>query len=91
MDALYSEYEAQAPANPGKFPVVTIAGTERIKINSPQGELTFKVPQWSITSWIDRPAMMDGNAAPQEPAAAQPAPMAVSQPPAAQPTGSNLF
>ena len=90
MDALYNQYEAEAPANPGKMPVVTIAGTERIKINSPQGELTFKVPQWSITSWIDRPAMMDGPAA----APTQSAPAAaVSQPPAAaaEVTGANLF
>ena len=91
MDALHNEYEAQAAANPGKVPVVTVHAAETIKINSPQGELRFKVPQWSITEWIDRPAMFDGNAAPQEPAAAQAAPMAVSQPPAAQPTGSNLF
>jgi hypothetical protein len=91
MDALHNEYEAQAAANPGKVPVITVHAAETIKINSPQGELRFKVPQWSITEWIDRPAMFDGNAAPQEPAAAQPAPMAVSQPPAAQPTGSNLF
>jgi hypothetical protein len=90
MDALYSQYETEAPANPGKLPVVTIAGTENIKINSPQGELRFKVPDWSITSWIDRPAMMDGGAAaPSEPAPAA----AVSQPPAAaaEPTGANLF
>ena len=39
----------------GKVPVVTISGTETIKINSPQGELRFKVPEWSITEWIDRP------------------------------------
>ena len=91
MDALHNEYEAQAAANPGKVPVVTVHAAETIKINSPQGELRFKVPQWSITEWIDRPAMMDGPAAPQEPAAAQAAPQAMPQPPAAQPTGSNLF
>ena len=90
MDTLYNQFEAEAPANPGKMPVVTIAGTETIKINSPQGELRFKVPEWSITSWIDRPAMMDGGAS----APAEPAPAAVvSQPPAAtaEPTGANLF
>ena len=90
MDTLYNQFEAEAPANPGKMPVVTIAGTETIKINSPQGELRFKVPEWSITSWIDRPAMMDGvTSAPSEPAPAA----AVSQPPAAaaEPTGANLF
>jgi len=90
MDALYSQYETEAPANPGKLPVVTIAGTETIKINSPQGELRFKVPDWSITSWIDRPAMMDGGAT--APSSSAPA-AAVSQPPAAaaEPTGANLF
>jgi len=88
MDTLYNQFEAEAPANPGKLPVVTIAGTETIKINSPQGELRFKVPEWSITSWIDRPAMMDGVTS----APSQPAPAAVSQPPAAaEPTGANLF
>ena len=91
MDALYSQYEAEASANPGKLPVVTIAGTETIKINSPQGELRFKVPDWSITSWIDRPAMMDGGAtAPSEPAPAAVA-AAAPQPPAAAPAGANLF
>ena len=92
MDTLYNQYEAEAPANPGKVPVVTISGTERIKINSPQGELTFKVPQWSITSWIDRPAMMDGGAtAPSQPAPEVAAAAVASQPPAAAPAGSNLF
>ena len=89
MDTLYNQFEAEAPANPGKLPVVTITGTDRVKVNSPNGELTFKAPVWSITSWIDRPAMMDGGAAaPSEPAPAA----AVSQPPAAaEPTGANLF
>ena len=91
MDALHNQYQAEAPANPGKMPVVTIAGTETIKINSPQGELRFKVPQWSITSWIDRPAMLDGGGtAPSEPVPAEVA-AAASQPPAAAPAGANLF
>jgi hypothetical protein len=91
MDDLHNQYEAQASANPGKVPVVTVHAAETIKINSPQGELRFKVPQWSITEWIDRPAMFDGDAAPQEPAPMQATPMATQQPPAAQPSGSNLF
>ena len=70
-----------------RFRSCTIAGTETIKINSPQGELRFKVPEWSITEWIDRPKVMDGGAS-----APEPAPAAVSQPPAAaEPTGANLF
>jgi len=91
MDDLHNQYEAQAAANPGKVPVVTVHAAETIKINSPQGELRFKVPQWSITEWIDRPAMFDGDAAPQEPAPMQATPVATQQPPAAQPSGSNLF
>ena len=79
LDGLFRQYEAEAPAHMGKVPVVTISGTETIKINSPQGELRFKVPEWSITEWIDRPKVMDGGAA----APSEPAPAAVSQPPAA--------
>ena len=88
MDTLHNQFEAEAPANPGKLPVVTITGTDRVKVNSPNGELTFKAPVWSITSWIERPAMMDGvTSAPSETA-----PAAVSQPPAsAEATGANLF
>lgn len=90
LDELYAQYEKEAPANQGKLPVVTFHGAKRVTVNSPQGELSFKVPDWSITSWIDRPALMDGGAAaPSEPAPAA----AVSQPPAAaaEPTGANLF
>ncbi len=91
MDTLYNQFEAEAPANPGKLPVVTITGTDRVKVNSPKGELTFKAPVWSITQWIDRPAMMDGGAAaPSEPVPAEVA-AAASQPPAAAPAGANLF
>ena len=81
LDGLFRQYEAAAP-------VVTISGAETIKINSPQGELRFKVPEWSITEWIDRPKVMDGvTSAPSETA-----PAAVSQPPAsAEATGANLF
>ena len=88
MDTLFKQYESEAPSHMGKVPVVTIAGTETIKINSPQGELRFKVPDWSITEWIDRPKIMDGGVSAPEPAQAA----AMSQPPAAAaPAGSNLF
>ena len=90
LDGLFSQYEAEATSHQGKVPVVTISGTETIKINSPQGELRFKVPEWKITDWIDRPALMDGGAA----APSEPAPVAaVAKPPAApaEPTGANLF
>ena len=95
MDSLHNQYEAEAPSNLGKLPVVTVHAAETVKINSPQGELRFKIPQWSITQWIDRPAMMDGSAAPAPaPAPAPTEPVAVQAAPAATPPtpeGSNLF
>jgi len=45
-------------------PVVEIEGTEPVKINTPQGELRFKVPSWKIVAWVDRPDEMSGAPAP---------------------------
>ena len=70
MDALHNEYEAAAGNNQGKVPVVTISGTKTVTVNTPNGENRFKVPEWSITSWIDRPADMDGAAETPAPAPA---------------------
>ena len=94
MDDLHNQYEAQKSANAGLVPVVEIAGTEVVKINTPQGELRFKVPQWSITQWVERPAAMDG-----QPAAAAPTPPApevvsaavAATPPPATSAGGDLF
>lgn len=78
IDALHDQFLEQLPANRGKMPVVTIEGTETIKIQTPQGELRFKAPRWSITGWVAPPADMVNNTttaqqAPQ-PAAPTPAP-----------------
>lgn len=86
MDALHNQFEADRGNNPGKLPVVTISGTKTITVSTPQGENRFKVPEWSITSWADRPAGMDGAAAPTPTAAA---PSALASAPAD--TGSDLF
>lgn len=74
MDALHNEFEAQAGSNPGKVPVVTIAGTKAVTVNTPQGESRFKVPDWSITEWVDRPEGMDAGAAVAPTPAPAPAP-----------------
>ena len=64
MDSLHNEYVSGAADNAGKVPVVTISGTKAVTVNTPNGENRFKVPQWSITDWIERPDAMQGEAEP---------------------------
>ena len=74
MDDLHSRYLEEKGQHAGLMPVVAIEGTETIKIQSPNGELRFKAPKWSIVSWVDRPDFFDAASAPEttpEPAAAQ--------------------
>lgn len=88
MDGLHDQFVAGEAANAGKVPVVTIAGTETVKIDTPQGELRFKVPEWSITQWTDRPALLDGGGATPEPTVTAPqqsAPDAGASAPAGSP------
>lgn len=74
IDQLHDKYLEGAAANAGKMPVVTIEGTETVKIQTPQGELRFKVPKWSITGWAVAP---EGEAPKPAPAPApKPAPQA---------------
>jgi hypothetical protein len=70
MDTLHNQYEAEKGNNAGKIPVVEITGTETIKINSPQGELRFKVPQWHVSGWVEKPEMFTKTASAPEPVAA---------------------
>lgn len=69
LDELHNKFIEQAPAHPGKMPVVTIEGVETIKVSTPQGELRFKAPKMSITGWIDPPAAFAGEAEALKPAA----------------------
>lgn len=83
MDPLHNQFLADQTANPGKVPVVEVSGLETVKVNSPQGELRFKAPKWSIVSWVAKPEAMDGAAAAPAPApvpkpAPAPAPVAAS-------------
>ena len=89
LDELFDEYEKEAPAHHGKVPVVTFHSAKRVTVNTQQGELSFKVPEWTITDWIDRPELMDRVATvPSEPAPE----VVVSQSPAeAAPSGNSLF
>ena len=72
MDTLHNQYEAEKGNNAGKIPVIEVTGTETIKINSPQGELRFKVPQWNISGWVEKPEMFNKTAPAPEPVAASP-------------------
>lgn len=67
IDAIHTQAESEAAANPGKMPVITITGTETIKMQTKQGELRFKVPAMEIAKWVDAPAEMK-EAAKSEPA-----------------------
>jgi len=79
IDALHNQFLADKAANPGKVPVVEVSGLETVKVNTPQGELRFKAPKWSICQWAARPEALDGAAA-AAPAAVAPAPAPVAKP-----------
>lgn len=85
IDALHNQFLADKAANPGKVPVVEVSGLETVKVNTPQGELRFKAPKWSICQWAARPEALDGAAtpAPATAPAAAPAPVAKPAPVAA--------
>lgn len=56
IEALYLQYEAEAPSNAGKVPVVTFQGSVPLKV----GKGNTTVPTLKITKWIDRPADLQG-------------------------------
>lgn len=74
IDSLHDQFLEQHAANPGKMPVVTIEGTEVVKIKTPEGELRFKAPKWSITGWTNPPEGMANDAPPPSPPKAAPKP-----------------
>jgi hypothetical protein len=79
MDQLHNQFEAEKGYNPDKVPVVEVSGTVPVKVNTPQGELRFKAPKWSIVAWVDKPELFNKTAAP-EPVAPEPAsPAALSE------------
>ncbi len=93
MDDLHNQFESALTQNHGKVPVVEISETEVVKINTPQGELRFKVPKWNIVQWVDRSVMTSGaqsaDAVPS-PSVPEPALSAASAPPANS-AGADLF
>lgn len=73
MNDLHDQYLRGKAENAGKVPVVEIAELETIVVPTQQSDLRFKVPNWSIVDWIDRPAIMSGTA-PEQVSAPSPAP-----------------
>ena len=59
MDQLHNQFESEKGHNPDKVPVVEVSGTVPVKVNTPQGELRFKAPDWKIVSWVVKPEMFD--------------------------------
>lgn len=78
IDQLHDQFLANASDNKGKMPVIEFAGTETVKIQTPQGELRFKAPVCKIIGWVAPPdAFAEHEAKAQTPApapAAKPAP-----------------
>jgi hypothetical protein len=77
LEQLYTACAADRAANAGKLPVVEYKGSKMEKI----GKGTTRIPQFTIVSWIDRPAGMDSTeqAEPEE-AFEAPAPVAAPAP-----------
>jgi hypothetical protein len=78
LEALYKQCSEQHAANVGKLPVIEYTGSRMEKI----GKGTTRIPAFTLTGWIARPAGMDAEAAPADefdpfPA---PAPAAVAPP-----------
>lgn len=70
LEQLYTACAAERGAHPGKLPVVEYKGSRMEKI----GKGTTRIPQFTIVSWIDRPAGMEAPGAAEEYVAPAPAP-----------------
>ena len=58
LEQLYKQCSEQHTANAGKLPVVEYTGSRMEKI----GKGTTRIPNFTLTGWIDRPAGMDADA-----------------------------
>ena len=59
METLYKQCSDQHAANVGKLPVIEYTGSRMEKI----GKGTTRIPAFTLTGWIARPAGMDAEAA----------------------------
>ena len=76
LESLYKQVQAQAGANVGKLPVVEYTGSRPEKV----GKGSTRVPEFTVTGWVARPAALQEGAAQAEPEIPAPAPSAKPAP-----------
>jgi hypothetical protein len=76
LEGLWKQVQAQAGANAGKLPVVEYTGSRPEKV----GKGSTRVPEFTVTGWVARPAAMQEGAAQAEPEFSAPAPIAKPAP-----------
>lgn len=62
MDALHDAYLEGVKANPGKLPVVKLAGSKAIISKGKAASSTNFEPRWEIVAWVDRPEKLSPEA-----------------------------
>ena len=76
LEALYKQAVAQRIANPDKLPVVEYTGSRPEKV----GKGSTRVPEFTVTGWVVRPAALQEGASQAEPEFSAPAPSAKPAP-----------
>jgi hypothetical protein len=76
LEGLWKQVQAQAGANAGKLPVVEYTGSRPEKV----GKGSTRVPEFTVTGWVARPAALQEGAAQAEPEFSAPAPIAKPAP-----------
>ena len=76
LEGLWKQVQAQAGANPNKLPVVEYTGSRPEKV----GKGSTRVPEFTVTGWVARPAAMQEGATQAEPEFSAPAPTAKPAP-----------
>jgi hypothetical protein len=84
LEGLWKQVQAQAASNAGKLPVVEYTGSRPEKV----GKGSTRVPEFTVTGWVARPAAMQEGAAPEVPAPAPAAKPAPSKPAPSKPAAS---
>jgi len=80
LEQLYKQCSEQRAANPDKLPVVEYTGSRMEKI----GKGTTRIPNFTLTGWIARPAGMDAQTPPIDEFDPFPAPVQAPAAPAAK-------
>ena len=92
IEEAWLAFQASPEAAAGKVPVMNVT-TRTVEVKTPQGMNKFKVPVFTVASWVDRPAELGERivpppaprAAPAAPSAQQPQVVNQMPPPAAVP------